>query len=100
MRSVLEVTKMKRRLSKRLSPKAKKLCLQSGTDEPVSGLIRVSATVDEESLRTAIESRGMVVRSWLKEANLVTVDASVGQLSELAELDGVVYVEADERYGA
>lgn len=91
---------MKRRLSKRLSPKAKKLCLQSSMEEPVSGLISVSAMVDEASLRTAIESRGIVIRSWLKEARLVTVDASVGQLPELAELDGVVYIEAGEAYRA
>jgi hypothetical protein len=87
---------MKRRLSSRLSPQAKKVVLQS-PDEPVIGILEVASDSTTE-VTDAIASLGGKVRSTLKEANSVTFEIDGKHLADLADVDGVVYVSTQERY--
>ena len=89
---------MKRKLTKRLSPKAKRLYLQATPGEQVACLIQISPTADTEALRHDLETHGAVIRSWMDFEHLVTVEVDATQLTEVAELDGVIYLEAGERY--
>lgn len=89
---------MKRELSGKLSPKAKKAVLTARPEALVTGLVHVSPAADRAALQQAIEATGTVVRSWLAQGGAVSVEAPAGRLEELAGLRDVVYVEAAERY--
>lgn len=86
------------KLSKRLGPKAKRMVLQSAPTQSVSGLIQISGRVETERLRRSLEEHGATIRGWMDQDNLVTIDTEVSRLAELAEVGGVVYLEAGERY--
>ncbi len=88
---------MKRRLSPRLSPQAKKLIMQS-PDEQVTGILEIGSTGDLQHVRSAIEACGGHVRDNLPDSKLLTFDIGAQQLADVAELDGVVYVSTQERY--
>lgn len=87
---------MKRRLSSRLSPQAKKLVLQS-PQETVTGILEVAGGAASD-VKKAIESFGGKVRSILDEANSMTFEIDAKHLAELADVDGVVYVSTRDRY--
>lgn len=85
-------------LSKRLSPSAKKIVLRATGDEKVSSLVQVAPSINYAAFCQGVQQRGGAVRSWLPEANLATVEIGVSHLSELADMNGVVYVEAGQTY--
>ena len=85
-------------LSKRLGSSAKKIALRSPGDETVSTLIQVAPSIDRLAFERDVTAYGGSLRSWLPEANVVTVDIGARHLSELADLDGVVQVEAGQKY--
>ncbi|WP_165233847.1 hypothetical protein [Aquisphaera insulae] len=89
---------METRLSKRLGPAAKKLALLSAEDETVSALIQVAPSMNRKSFEHDVRGVGGVVRAWMPESNLATVDVSAGHLSDVAEMAGVVQVEAGQAY--
>ncbi|MHC5541729.1 hypothetical protein ACYOEI_26220 [Singulisphaera rosea] len=72
--------------------------MRSTGNETVSTLIQVASSIDRLAFERGVTAYGGSVRSWLPEANLVTVDIGAGHLSELADLDGVVQVEAGQKY--
>jgi hypothetical protein len=84
--------------SERLGPSARKLLLRSNEDERVSSLVHVVASIDLESFRREVERTGGTIRSWLADTNLVPIEVGAGHLSALADLPGVVYVEAAQTY--
>ncbi|AGA31400.1 hypothetical protein [Singulisphaera acidiphila] len=89
---------MGQQLSKRLGPSAKKIAMRSRGDERVSTLIQVAPTMDRLVFQRDVSAHGGDVSSWMPEANIVTVEISARHLSELADLDGVVLVEAGQKY--
>lgn len=89
---------MNNALSSRLGPSAKKLQLRSPESTRVSSLVQVAPSIDPEVFRREVAERGGVIRSWLDQANLITVEIGARRLSELADLPGVVYVEAAQTY--
>jgi len=85
-------------LSKHLGPSAKMIAMRSVGDERVSTLIQVAPSIDHQVFQGDVTAHGGTVRSWMPEANLVTVEISAKHLSELADMKGVVYVEASQKY--
>lgn len=86
------------RLSRRLGPSAKKAYLVSPHDLQVSTLVTVAPSVSREAFQQQVAKYKGAVRSWMPEANVASVDIAAGCLTELADLSGVVYVEAGQLY--
>lgn len=89
---------MPERLPRRLSPKAKYRLVRTGADERVRTLVKVAAIADPDDLMSRVAALGGSTRSWNKETGLLTVELPAVQLGNLAELDGVVQVDADDVY--
>ena len=92
------VITMSQSLSKHLGPSAKKIAMRSVGDERVSTLIQVAPSIDRQAFQGQVAANGGTVQSWMPEASLVTVEISAKHLSELAEMKGVIYVEASQKY--
>jgi len=91
---------MKHKLSGNMSPKAKKTFLRSASEGRVASLLQMASNADEMRLRQGVENLGGKVRAWQPEMGTATADIDANRLAELAELDGVVYVEVGESYQA
>ena len=91
-------TTVKARLSRRLSPQARKLVLRQSREESVRALVQVAPTADLEALRAELEGHGAKVSSWMEETRLLTIEVDVGHLAEVAELPGVTYVDVATAY--
>jgi hypothetical protein len=89
---------MGQRLPRRLSPKAKYRLLRAGADDRVRTLVAVAAVADSDDLISRVTALGGTARSWNRETMLLTVDLPAVQLGNLAELDGVVHVDAEDVY--
>lgn len=88
---------MKRRLSARLSPDAKKRLLLGTPGERVAVSLAVAPAADPEAVGAALAAAGGEVRAWLAEPRLLTAEIGVERLAEVAEIDGVVVVETAAR---
>jgi len=84
---------MKRRLSGRLGPRAKKTALTAAAGETVTVTVEVAPGTDPQILSRAVEEVGGTVRSFLAEAHLLTAELPAGRLEELADVEGIVQVE-------
>ena len=91
-------TTMKARLSKRLSPRAKKLVLLEDERARIRALVQVAPSTSPETFRAALEEQGAEVSSWNEETRLLAVELEVGQLNELADHEGVVYIDTATDY--
>ena len=89
---------MKTRLSSRLSPGAKKQFLSAGTGDTFQGLLQVAPTADIPSLHRELAAVGGTVRSWMEETRLMSVEIPAERLPEVADFQGVTYVEAGTKY--
>ncbi len=89
---------MAQRLPRRLSPKAKYLLVRAGADERVRTLVSVAAIANSDDLISRVTALGGTAQSWNSETGLLTVDMPATQLGNLAELDGVVHVDAGDVY--
>ena len=89
---------MSQSLSKHLGPSAKKIVMRFVGDERVSTLIQIAPSIDRQAFQGKVAANGGTVQSWMPEASLVTVEISAKHLSELADMKGVVYVEASQKY--
>jgi hypothetical protein len=90
---------MAQRLPRRLSPRARYRLVRAGADERVRTVVKVAAVADSDELISRVTALGGTARSWDRETGLLTVDLPAVQLGELAELDGVVHVDAGDVYG-
>lgn len=88
---------MAQKLSSKLSPKAKKAVLM-GAGGAVVGLVQMAPNAERADLEREVHALGGSVESWTAEAGLAAIEIPTARLNELAELDGVVYVEIGERY--
>ncbi|WP_210479397.1 hypothetical protein [Naasia sp. SYSU D00948] len=89
---------MAQRLPRRLSPQAKYRLIRAGADERVRSLVKTAGVADPEDLASRVVALGGTVRSWDRETGLLTVDLPAAQLGNLAELNGVVHVDAGDVY--
>ena len=89
---------MKVRLSGRLSPQAKKLVLAAAPDRPVRLHLQVAPAADRDALAKELEAAGATVGAWLEEPRLLAIEAPAASLERIAELPGVVYVDAATAY--
>lgn len=89
---------MVQRLPRRLSPKAKQRLVRAAADESVCALVSVAGVTDSDDLVGRMAALGGTVQSWDRETGLLTVDLPAAQLGNLAELSGVVQVDADDLY--
>ena len=89
---------MKARLSSRLSPGAKKQLLGAAEGDRFHGLLQVAPTANLPVLRRELAAVGATIQSWMEEARLMSVDVPAARLAEVADLQGVTYVEAGTRY--
>ena len=89
---------MKVHLSSRLSPGAKKRLLGAAPGEVVRCLLSVAPAADVGELQRALAERGATVGSWVEETRLLSADVPAERLGEVADLPGVVYVEAATGY--
>jgi hypothetical protein len=89
---------MTTRLSRRLGPAAKNLYLGLPRDRKVSTLVTLAPSIDRQAFQQAVARYQGTVCSWMPEANIASVDIEAGCLTELADLNGVVYVEAGQTY--
>ena len=85
------------RLSPKFSPKLRRTLLKPSTGV-VRSLVELSPSANEEQFRSQMEPLGAEVRSWSQQGRVATVDIPGEHLSELGDLDEVVYVEAGETY--
>jgi hypothetical protein len=85
-------------LPEALSPKARYRLLRAGAGERVRALVAVTAATDVDDLTARVAALGGTAGSWSRETGLLTVELPAVQLGKLAELNGVVHVEADELY--
>jgi hypothetical protein len=85
-------------LSKRLGPRARRLVQSSPPQEVISALVELSPTADQQTLQDEINRLGGRVRSWLTELRACTAEVPASRLTDLADLEGVSYVEAGERF--
>jgi hypothetical protein len=83
-----------------LGPHARRISVRAAPQERVSCLIRLSPAADRRTIRASLEGRGGVVRSWNEEMRVVTADLPATDLTTVADLPGVDYVEAAEPFGA
>lgn len=88
---------MAQRLSSKLSPKAKKAVLMD-SGGAVVGLVQMAPSTERADLEQEVRRLGGNVESWIADTGLAAIKIPTAQLNELAELDGVVYVEIGERY--
>ena len=77
--------------------KAKKLCLSGSSGTSVNGLIQVSGHTDTEKLLKELEAKGAIIGAWIETKRLLSAKLPAADLSTIAEVDGVVYVEVDEK---
>ncbi len=89
---------MDERLPRNLSPRAKRRLVRAAAGEQVRSLVQVAATADPDALARRVAALGGTTRSYSGETRLLTVDIPATGLGGLAELDGVVHVDADDRY--
>jgi hypothetical protein len=89
---------MVQRLPRRLSPKAKYRLVRAGAGERVPTLVKVAAIADSDDLISRVAALGGTARSWNSETGLLSVDMPATELGNLAELDGVVQVDAGDIY--
>ncbi|MCO1654147.1 hypothetical protein [Pseudonocardia humida] len=89
---------MVQRLPRTLSPRAKHRLVRAGADERVRTLVRVAPTADPDDLLARVAGLGGAVSSWSPETGLLAVELPAARLGGLAELDGVVHVDADDAY--
>ena len=89
---------MAQRLPRRLSPKAKYRLVRAGADERVRTLVSVARIADSDELISRVSALGGTPQSWDSETGLLTVDMPAVELGHLAELDGVVHVDAGDVY--
>jgi hypothetical protein len=82
----------------KLSPKLRKALFKTSGETVVRSLVEIAPGTDEESLRRDLGSLGAQIRTWSKSAHVLTIDIPVNRLPALDSLNGIVYVEADERY--
>jgi hypothetical protein len=64
----------------------------------VSGLIQVSPSANEDTLRRRLEALGATVQSWSTRRSLMSIRIPSSKLLELGDVDEVVYVEGGDRY--
>ena len=91
---------MTRRFSRKLNPKAKRALLLGEPGEKVSCLLQIAPSQDVEALRRDVESFGGIIGSWMEETHLMSVELDASKLNRLAELKGVIHIEAGARYAA
>ena len=89
---------MAQRLPRRLSPKAKYMLVRAGADERVRTLVSVAGIADSDELISQVAALGGTAPTWDSETRLLTVDMPAAELGHLAELDGVVHVDAGDVY--
>ena len=89
---------MKHKLSRRLSPAAKKAFLLSTPEAPVRALVEVAAPESVAELKARFEERGASLARWTEGTRLLTLEAPAGLLSDLAELEGVLYIDVATEY--
>lgn len=90
---------MMQRLPRNLSPKAKRWLVRATTDDDrVRSVVMVAATADSDDLTRGVAALGGTAQSWSGETRLLTVELPAVQLGNLAELNGVVHVDADDIY--
>jgi hypothetical protein len=89
---------MKYRISSKLSPKAKKALLTAREGQRLSCLLEVSPSRNVQGLRRELEALGGEIKSWTEETHSMSVEMDASNLEDLANLEGVVYVETGERY--
>jgi hypothetical protein len=92
----LEVV-MNYKLSNKLSPRAKKAMLMAGEGQRLSCLLQVSPSRNVQKLRRELEEMGGSIKSWTEETHLMSVEMDASHLSDMADLEGVVYIETGER---
>ena len=92
--------KMKFKLSRKLSSQARKLYVKSQKTDEVSALVKLSPLVDLKQLAAEFKQQQIEVASWLQSEDMVSVKLLASQLSALAEIKGVVFVEAGSKMGS
>ena len=90
---------MKHRLSKHLSPSAKKAVLRHREGERVKAQIELARNVDLDALQNVLLHLGASEVRWHEQTHLLVVEVAAESLEEVAELEEVGYVELAERYG-
>jgi hypothetical protein len=89
---------MERQASPRLGPRAKRIFLRATPEDSVSALVEVAPSIDQNAFRDKLAAWGGSVRRWPDRSGTVTVALKAEYLSQLADLAGVVFVEAGEAY--
>ena len=82
----------------KLSPKLRKAVMKSAGETIVRSLVELVPGADLDALARALTSLGAEIRARSEQGHTVTIDIPVSRLPELNSLDGIMYVEADERY--
>ena len=84
---------MKGKLSRRLSPAAKKAVLLAPPESTVRALVEVASGDEPGELRSRFETAGATLARWTEGSRLLALEAPAGRLQDLADLKGVVYLD-------
>lgn len=82
----------------KLSPKLRKTVMKSAGETIVRGLVELVPGADIDALSRALTALGAEIRTHSEQARTLTIDIPASRLPELNSVEGILYVEADERY--
>lgn len=85
--------KMNQRLSKKLSPKSRKLLLSDKDNEELLVCLEYSSAHEQNRVVQALTDKGIKIRSIQQEVGIITIVTTVGMLEEIAAIPGILYVE-------
>lgn len=62
-------------------------------------LVQVVPQKDILELRHQLHAIGGTVGTWIEETRLLSVELEARRLEQLADIEGIAYIEARERFG-
>lgn len=89
------------RLSQKLGPRARRLACTSKDSQIVESVVEIARSADRLVVEKEIVAAGGIVRTGIRSSPFLRVDVPVAHLNDLAHVEDVLYVEADElrQYG-
>ena len=82
--------------SQKLGPRARRLAATRVEDDVVESVVEVARSADRASVEQEIARAGGRIRSHPRTSPFMRVDVTVSHLNDLAQVEDVVYVEAEE----
>jgi len=83
-------------LSQKLGPRARRLATTSIEDHVVESVVEVARSANRKAVEKEIAEAGGRIRSHARSSPFMRVDVTVHHLNDVALVDDVIYIEAEE----